>query len=307
MPPDGGRIWTKQSRRASLLSYMPLEDHIGDICRKARVQSGTPTAKAAHAAGVSEVVLEQFESEGVCRVPLDVGALARELGLDEAASQRVALGWEPPAVDVRRWRELRMLTTREGFEVNSFVAWDPATRECALFDTGWNARSFFTLVAEHQLIPRHLFITHTHGDHVAALGEVRREFPDISLHSNSRHAPAMQRVTHGQRIKLGGLTVESRWTPGHAEDGVSYVLEGWPQGAPSVAVVGDAIFAGSMGKDFQTPAKAMGAVREQILTLPGDTLICPGHGPLTTVAGELCNNPFFAGAGFAVDPARRDC
>jgi len=61
-----------------------------------------------------------------------------------------------------------------------------------------------------------------------------------------------------------------------------------------VAVVGDAIFSGSMGgaKQFGTLAKQK--VREQILTLPSETLICPGHGPLTTVGQEKANNPFFA-------------
>ena len=48
-----------------------------------------------------------------------------------------------------------------------------------------------------------------------------------------------------------------------------------------------------MGKDFDTPELARAKVRDEILTLPGDTLLCPGHGPLTTVAEEQSNNPFF--------------
>jgi glyoxylase-like metal-dependent hydrolase (beta-lactamase superfamily II) len=74
---------------------------------------------------------------------------------------------------------------------------------------------------------------------------------------------------------------------------VTYVIEGWPDNAPAVAVVGDAIFAGSMGKDFSTPELAQAKVRDEILSLPGGTLICPGHGPLTTAAEEQSNNPFF--------------
>jgi glyoxylase-like metal-dependent hydrolase (beta-lactamase superfamily II) len=62
-----------------------------------------------------------------------------------------------------------------------------------------------------------------------------------------------------------------------------------------VAIVGDALFAGSMGRVpgplFESAKRA---VREQILSLPPDTLICPGHGPLTTVGEELGHNPFFA-------------
>jgi glyoxylase-like metal-dependent hydrolase (beta-lactamase superfamily II) len=89
------------------------------------------------------------------------------------------------------------------------------------------------------------------------------------------------------------LRVDVRLTPGHAEDGVTFVIAGWAGGASSVAVVGDAIFAGSMGKDFNTPELAQRKIREEILSLPPETLVCPGHGPLTTIAEELENNPFF--------------
>ncbi|HMO64234.1 MAG TPA: MBL fold metallo-hydrolase, partial [Verrucomicrobiota bacterium] len=85
-----------------------------------------------------------------------------------------------------------------------------------------------------------------------------------------------------------------RETPGHAADGVTYVVTGWRQDRPAVALVGDAIFAGSMGGAPEQGELARGRVREHILTLPDDTLICPGHGPLTTVAEERANNPFFA-------------
>jgi glyoxylase-like metal-dependent hydrolase (beta-lactamase superfamily II) len=60
-----------------------------------------------------------------------------------------------------------------------------------------------------------------------------------------------------------------------------------------VALVGDAIFAGSMGGAPQHGALAKQAVREQILSLPEDTLLGPGHGPLTTVREEKAHNPFF--------------
>ena len=61
----------------------------------------------------------------------------------------------------------------------------------------------------------------------------------------------------------------------------------------TVEFVGDSIFAGSMGRGNQSWELARQKVREQILTLPPDTLVCPGHGPLTTVAEEKEHNPFF--------------
>ncbi len=272
---------------------MSLEDHIGDVCRKARLQTQTPLAEAAALAGLSEAHLKEWETEGEIGEVVDVAALAEGLGLDAAKSLRVAVGWVPVPVELGRWRELRVVTTVEGFEVNSFVAWDSVTRGAAIFDTGWFADDLFRIADENELDVRHLFITHMHGDHVAAIGDVRKRWPEIELHSDNSGAPERSRVVPGVEVAVGGLSVTARLTPGHAEDGVTYVIEGWPDGVPAVAVVGDAIFAGSMGKDFITPELAQAKVRDEILSLPGDTLICPGHGPLTTVVEEQSNNPFF--------------
>jgi len=74
---------------------------------------------------------------------------------------------------------------------------------------------------------------------------------------------------------------------------VTYLIGNWPDDAPHVAVVGDALFAGSMGRVPGDAAAAREVIRRQILSLPPDTLLCPGHGPLTTVAEEREHNPFF--------------
>lgn len=272
---------------------MSLEDHIGDVCRKARLQTQTPLAEAAALAGLSEARLKEWETEGGIGTAVNVAALADGLGLDAAKALRVAAGWVPNPVELSRWCELRMVTTMEGFKVNSFVAWDSATHEAAIFDTGWFAGDLFRIADENELDVRHLFITHMHGDHVAAVGDVRKRWPEIELHSNNSGAPERNRVVPGEEVMVGGLSVTARLTPGHSEDGATYVIEGWSDGAPAVAMAGDAVFAGSMGKDFDTPELARTKVRDEILTLPGATLICPGHGPLTTVAEEQWNNPFF--------------
>ena len=272
---------------------MSLEDHIGDVCRKARLQTQTPLAEAAALAGLSEAHLEKWETEGGIGMVVNVAALAEGLGLDAAKSLRVAAGWVPASAELGRWHHLRKITTVQGFEVNSYVAWDSATRMAAIFDTGWFAGDLFRIADENELDVRHLFITHMHADHVAAIGDVRARWPEIELHSNNSGAPERNRVVPGEGVIVGGFSVTARLTPGHSEDGVTYIVEGWPDGAPAVAMVGDAIFAGSMGKAFDTPELARAKVRDEVLTLPGATLICPGHGPLTTVAEEQSSNPFF--------------
>jgi hydroxyacylglutathione hydrolase len=113
------------------------------------------------------------------------------------------------------------------------------------------------------------------------------------LHTDARGTPPQHRNRRNDFIMLGSLRITNRETPGHAEDGVTYIIGTWPDDAPHAAIVGDAIFAGSIGRGNQSWDLARQKVREQIFTLPAETLICPGHGPLTTVAEEKAHNPFF--------------
>ena len=77
-----------------------LEDHIGDVCRKARLQTGIQNDTAAAVAGLSEAQLQEWETEGVIQAPVNVAALAERLGLDAAKALRVAEGWVDHGGDV---------------------------------------------------------------------------------------------------------------------------------------------------------------------------------------------------------------
>jgi glyoxylase-like metal-dependent hydrolase (beta-lactamase superfamily II) len=215
------------------------------------------------------------------------------VGLDAGKLERIAKGWLPAAVDVSQWRELRQIITTQRMSVNCYLVWDEVTREAALFDTGWDVEPIAALVQENQLQLKHLFLTHSHEDHIAALGPLREKFPKIRLHSNNKGAPPDQRNRANDFIHLGSLRITNRETPGHAEDGVTYIIGNFSEDAPNVAVVGDCVFAGSIGRGFVSTDLLKQKIREQIFTLPGETLICPGHGPLTTVQQEKQNNPFF--------------
>src|SRR5882762_6425911 len=273
---------------------MQLEDHLGDIIRKARAACQMSAEAAAKTAGLS---LEQFaslEESGAPPQKALLGALARSIGLHPAKLENIARDWLPPQIDLTSWRELRVITTTEdGITVNCYLVWDEVSREAALFDTGWDAKPILDLVSEHQLYLKHLFLTHTDEDHVAAMADLRERFPKLLLHTNSKNVPPQHRNRANDCIHLGSLRITNRETPGHAEDGVTYIVGNWSEDAPHVAIVGDTIFAGSMGNGNGQWDLAKQKVREQIFSLPADTLICAGHGPVTTVGEEKAHNPFF--------------
>lgn len=262
--------------------------------RKACAMKNVSTAAAAAAAGLSEAELKAFFDSGRVAAKINFPPLAQALDLNAKRLEAVAGGWVPTPKNLSRWRKLAIFTTQDSeMSVNSYLVWDEATRAAALFDTGMDAQPVLDVLKQEGLSLQEIFITHTHWDHVEALPQFRQAFPQARLHTGSAKAPADQRNQPGEIIQVGSLQVSHRPTPGHAEDGVTYLISHWPDQVPQVAVVGDAIFAGSMGNGNSAWNLARQKVRDEILSLPPETLLCPGHGPLTTVAEETEHNPFF--------------
>jgi len=104
--------------------------------------------------------------------------------------------------------------------------------------------------------------------------------------------PGAELIEEGKRFRLGNLQIDTRLTWGHSPGGMTYVVTGL---AHPIAIVGDSLFAGSMGGGNVSYQEALRNNLEKILTLSDDTIICPGHGPITTVGEEKEHNPFFAG------------
>ncbi|NBQ03430.1 MAG: hypothetical protein EBU27_09540 [Opitutae bacterium] len=97
-------------------------------------------------------------------------------------------------------------------------------------------------------------------------------------------------ITEGFSYSCVSLSLNTLHTHGHALGGMTYVIDGLDR---PIAIVGDAIFAGSMGGGMVSYTDALRTNREKIMTLRDDAVLCPGHGPLTTVGEEKKNNPFF--------------
>ncbi|MCX6926362.1 MAG: hypothetical protein NT154_24615, partial [Verrucomicrobia bacterium] len=126
---------------------MNLEDHLGDIIRKARTMSNVSATAAARAAGLTEAELAALEESGQAAQNSKLGALAELVGLHPGKLEAIANGWLPSTKDLGAWHELRCITTTEGgMAVNCYLVWDEVSREAALFDTGWDAQPVVELL-----------------------------------------------------------------------------------------------------------------------------------------------------------------
>lgn len=256
-----------------------LEDEFGDIVGKARRGLGPSAQRLADAAGLDSAQISAIEAYKLTPERDAIRRIATALRLDGEKLAAIALdGWLPAPKTLSRWGNIAVVSSDYGGGiVNCYLQWDDS-QNAALFDTGVDADAVFGVAAKEKLNLCSIFITHSHGDHVAALDEILARHPQAQV----RHESA----------PVGQLAVTAANTPGHSADGVTYVVRG-KDNRPAVAYVGDSLFAGSVGGAGYSYEALLKNVREHILSLPDDVLLCPGHGPLTTVAEEKAHNPFF--------------
>src|SRR5947208_2549552 len=174
--------------------------------------------------------------------------------------------------------------------VNSYLVWDPKTSQGACFDTGADASEMTKFAAAKQIRIQLILLTHTHPDHIADLSRLSQVTQAKAYVCKLEAIDGAESFDAGKTFTVGPLKIETRQTKGHSRGGMTYVVSGLPN---RIAVVGDAMFAASMGGGGVSYADALGTNRENILTLPDDTILCPGHGPLTTVGEEKVHNSFF--------------
>ena len=266
--------------------HIPLEDNFADVVGKAQRGLGLADRDLAARAGISLTELDRVKAEHYDAAALR--KLATVLGLNARALTALPK-YRPATVGVAGLAHFS--TPYGGMLVNSYLIWDAASGDAASFDTGTDCAAMLDALRYQNLKLRGIFLTHTHGDHIADLDRLQRE-TGATVHVSSREPlRGAEAFEPGQAFACGGLHIEARLTWGHSRGGTTYVLHGLER---PVAVVGDALFAGSMGGGMVSYADALRTNREEILTLPPETVLCPGHGPLTTVAEEREHNPFFA-------------
>jgi len=203
------------------------------------------------------------------------------------------------------------------FEVNCYLYFDEATKDGLIIDPGADSDKIIDAVDRLGFTPKAILLTHGHGDHIAAVADVKEKY-DIPLYvgdgeeellaSPSANVSAMigmpivapppdELLKDEEVLTVGSIKLRVLATPGHSPGGVCYLDE-----TEGNLFCGDTLFYGSIGRtDFPgcSTELLLDSIDKKIMSLP-DSIICyPGHGPKTTVGGERINNPFLTGRYFA--------
>jgi hydroxyacylglutathione hydrolase len=208
------------------------------------------------------------------------------------------------------------------FETNCYALYEagpegrPASgAPCWIIDASFEPGALIERVRQLGLKPEKLILTHAHVDHIAGVEDVLRAFPDAELliHEAERDwlsnpmlnlsalaglpvvtRPAGRLLREGDELRLGsGPAWRVLHTPGHSPGGVTLYCA-----AAGLALVGDALFAGSIGRtDFPGCSfeQLAASIKEKLYTLPPETVIWPGHGPESTIGREMRENPYVRG------------
>jgi glyoxylase-like metal-dependent hydrolase (beta-lactamase superfamily II) len=269
-------------------TMIDLEDFHEDILGKAMRGIGIGKNEMA-----SRLQCEKSEVEAILFGEVDeslILGMAKELDLDADKLLRSARKeWCPAPLVINGLKQFNL--PFGDMLVNVFVVWDENSKKAWVFDTGPMAEPILNFLNQENLTVDAVFLTHTHRDHIACLDELRKGTNNPPVYVHELEAlDGCESITECFSYSCGSLSLNTLHTHGHALGGITYVIDGLKR---PIAIVGDAIFAGSMGGGMVSYTDALRTNLEKIMTLPDDTVLCPGHGPLTTVGEEKKNNPFF--------------
>jgi hydroxyacylglutathione hydrolase len=195
-------------------------------------------------------------------------------------------------------------------QCNCSIIGDEGTREAMVIDPGDDIEDVLAVVRKHSFQVKQIVITHAHIDHVGGAMKLRKATgAPVLLNQNDYALLKMldvqaawigmaspgnveidQSLGHSDKVKAGSLEADVLHTPGHTEGSICLYF------APEKKLIaGDTLFAGSIGRtDLPggSMQKIISSLHERVLALPDETIVVPGHGPLTTIGEERETNPF---------------
>ena len=200
------------------------------------------------------------------------------------------------------------------FETNAHVVRvDEMATDCLIVDTGLDDRDLVAFLADQQLEPAAVVLTHGHADHIVGLDALRRDFLQIKVYVHKLDAtmltdpqanlsaltgmpfttqPADVLLEEGDVVTEAGITLQVLHTPGHTPGGICLYAE-----QEGILFAGDTLFADGVGRtDFPggSSAQLIESIQAKLLGLPDETVVYPGHAMRTTIGREKAHNPFLA-------------
>lgn len=195
-------------------------------------------------------------------------------------------------------------------QCNCSVIGDETTHEAMVIDPGDDIGDILALIQKHNLQVKQIVITHAHIDHVGGAMKLRAATgaPILLNHNDytllkmldlqaawiGMESPGKVEVDHSlgesDKVEAGALLANVMHTPGHTEGSICLYFP-----AQKKLIAGDTLFAGSIGRtDLPGGSfdKIISSLQEKLLGLPDETIVVPGHGPLTTIGAERDSNPF---------------
>ncbi len=206
---------------------------------------------------------------------------------------------------------LRIIPILNGqFAENCYLLAEAGSRAAVIVDPGEEPELFLATARREGLTIGEIWLTHAHVDHVSGVGAIKAATAaPVYLHPDDRPLydnlpqqaalfglkvqappPPDRALAHGGTVSIGTTRFAVRHTPGHSLGSVCFV-------APGLVLGGDVLFQGSIGRtdlpggNFE---RLIRSIRDELLVLPDDTVVYPGHGPPTTIGVERRTNPFLA-------------
>lgn len=264
-----------------------LEDEYTDIIKKAMIGTGISKKELCNLTNSNLDNVNQY-LKGGNKDPV-FKSFSELLNLNiNALENHLKKKFIPPPIVANGLKQLNTkfkLSESESMFVNHFLIND-LNNNAIIIDTGTDPDKTIKYIEDNQLSIKAIFVTHNHKDHILGLDKISKRF-------NSAHILTPPKVTYEKEYKYGLLSIYPYLTDGHSDDGTSYLVKGLEH---SIIFVGDALFAHSQGGIYSSK-KYKHAIKNnisKIFSLNENTIIAPGHGPLSTIKHEKKFNPFYA-------------
>lgn len=274
---------------------LPLEDELGDVIEKAMRRAGLSDEELSARADVALAkILDAIDYRPDLSCD-ELRRIAAALDLNEVGLCALGTGKYPQAridgLPFCVW-PLRM---PHGIGVaNAYLVGECGASRAVLFDTGAGIDSLQRVWPATIRTLDAVFLTHVEAEHAGGLCEVVARFGVRNAYvPQGAIAPCGQPIGEGQTHTFGGLEITVFSTPGHAAAHNCYVVRApRAKSGRALLISGDLLFAGSVGNAFFSEEQLESSLQRMLGIAPPDTVIAPGHGPLTTVENELRFNPF---------------